>query len=217
MTRTNTIKQVLRAIIQEITWYTVSPCISTIPLLGKIYIPDEIWISEPNTLETIFCATDYIYSWEYLKKWKYHASDDSKDLIFSVINQIATDYFEYFSSFDCIIPYPLGIDRYIFRWFNQSSEISKVLSVHLWISIFKWVYRLWSWKHQSRLSRMSRMSRSIHFLIRNKSYIAWKNILLVDDVLSTGKSSISLAKFLLNHWAKSVSLFVIARNESKFN
>lgn len=210
--------EIAKLFFQEISGYIPKSSLYwIIPILWKIYLPSDIGISQEFWIESIFCVTDYSISWKYLKEWKYYSSDDSKILLDATLEWTAVQYKEYFSDFDYIVPFPIWLDRYIFRWFNQSYHIARVLADTLWISIFHGVFRAWSWWHQSRLSKVSRINRIFRFFMFWKKYVRWKKVLIVDDVISTGTSCTSLSNYLFSCWVSSVSVLVLARNDSKID
>lgn len=119
------------------------------------------------------------------------------------------------SPFDMIIPVPLHLKRLRQRGFNQSCIIAKNLSRKIKIPYQRAILiRTINTPSQGKLSRTDRfenVTKCFSIASSNKNHIADRNILIVDDVFTTGATCLSCARTLLQAGAKAVSAFTICR------
>lgn len=113
-----------------------------------------------------------------------------------------------------IIATPMHFLRKIKRWYNHSEvlaeSISKKTSILYYHNMTK---KIKYTKQQSKLSKNDREINLKDSFQINKKYlelIKWKNIIIVDDVISTGSTINHLAKLLKDNWANKVIWLVIA-------
>jgi len=113
---------------------------------------------------------------------------------------------------DLIIPVPLHRRRFAERGFNQAEIIAGFMSTIIHRPIdFLSLIRAKSTKQQAKLGREKRLKNVIDaFVCKNKEKIVGQNILLVDDVYTTGATLEECAKVLLATGAKNVSSFTLA-------
>lgn len=105
----------------------------------------------------------------------------------------------FFDGIDIIIPVPLARQRFLKRTYNQCSWIAKGMSRHTGIPVISdAVKRVCNNKTQTHLSTEERWDNveGIFKLVRPDA-IAGKHILLIDDVVTTGATTISCAQTLL--------------------
>lgn len=116
------------------------------------------------------------------------------------------------SKFDLIIPVPLHPNRQKIRGYNQAEELAKPIAEILKINLGnKIIIRTKSTISQTKLSQNLRYENVENiFLTKNESEIKNKNILLVDDVVTTGSTIESLANEILKSEPKSLSLITLA-------
>ncbi|MCP4179896.1 MAG: ComF family protein, partial [bacterium] len=114
--------------------------------------------------------------------------------------------------FDYIIPVPLHKFKKFIRGFNQSYLISQYISKTNNIPCREWLIRKKYTISQTKLSSTSRRKNIINvFSPSKRAIIKNKDILLVDDVMTTGSTLRSAANVLLNAGARQISILVIAR------
>ena len=116
------------------------------------------------------------------------------------------------SDTDLIITVPLHKDRFTQRGYNQSEWIAAGLSEAMNLPIqndvlFRNRFEE-SQTHKNRLERWENV-RSV-FTVKNAEIIRNKNIVLVDDVLTTGATLESCASELLLSGCKSISILTLA-------
>lgn len=88
-----------------------------------------------------------------------------------------------------IIPIPLSRARFRERGYNQSLRIAKVLSRELNIPISETLIKVKNTKSQTELTHQERRKNILGvFEVRNRKEIEGKDIILVDDVITTGST-----------------------------
>ncbi len=113
---------------------------------------------------------------------------------------------------DLIIPVPLHPKRYSWRGFNQSEllarEVSKILNIPMQNALSK----VRVTKPQVGLEAAEREDNLKNaFIIREESSVAGLNILLIDDVWTTGSTMKECGKVLKEAGAEQVYAFTLAR------
>lgn len=120
-------------------------------------------------------------------------------------------------NFDCIVPVPLHISKKRERTYNQSDFISKGISETLNIHVMnKCLNRVKFTQTQTKLNRRERKDNVRGaFSIKSKytDKIPGKNIILVDDVITTGSTVLECARILKEECAGKVMVCSIALAE----
>lgn len=113
----------------------------------------------------------------------------------------------------CIIPVPLYVKRLREREFNQSVIIASVLSERLGVSVVTdALIKLCHTRPQVELGRKDRNENVAGvFSVCKGTSLEGKDIILVDDVYTTGSTVNECAKVLKKHGAAHVSVFTIGR------
>lgn len=129
----------------------------------------------------------------------------------SLIKIALTMHKDFFNEIDLIIPTPIHWKTKFLRGFDQSILIAEELSQLIKIKLEKNV--LIKRKQTKKQSIQSYKDRFINikdsFLIKNNDIIKNKNILLIDDIITTGATSNECAKLLKKNGAKVVKLFTL--------
>lgn len=123
-------------------------------------------------------------------------------------------YLSYIWSSDLILPVPLHSKKLKKRSYNQSWELCRELAskVHLKTSAFC-IRKTRDTKEQLGLSRSERIENLKDAFDCHPTFSpAGLNILLIDDVVSTGSTLREAASVLLKAGAKEVKALTIARN-----
>lgn len=116
------------------------------------------------------------------------------------------------SLIDAIIPVPLHKKRFYQRGFNQSLIFSRLIGKKISVPILKSACRrVKNTPSQTSLSLSARHTNCINAFRVNKKSVVNKNILLVDDVYTTGSTARIIAKQLLKASCNSVSYVAVSR------
>ncbi len=112
-----------------------------------------------------------------------------------------------------IEPIPLFKTRLRQRGFNQAEEISRYLLKHFDFPQASNLKRIRDTFSQSQLSNKSDRQKNIKnaFEVLSKKQIIGKQVLLVDDVMTTGSTVAEAAKVLKKHGADKVFVFTLAK------
>jgi ComF family protein len=117
-----------------------------------------------------------------------------------LFQKIIREFFQIHSAYifgvDHIVAVPLASRRYAERGFNQSDAIAKIIAEIGDMPIGRFVERVRETKHQARLTRKERFH-NIHEAFVVKGAVP-ENVLLVDDVFTTGATMQECAKVLKN-------------------
>ena len=115
---------------------------------------------------------------------KYHKSFIAGKVLADLLCQIII---EKKLSIDCICYVPISKDSLKKRGFNQCSVLAKNLSSILDIPVIDCLVKVKETKEQKLLGKEERMKNILDaFEIKNKEKLFKKNILLIDDVYTTG-------------------------------
>ena len=138
---------------------------------------------------------------------KYHGRAD----IVIELGEMLTDEMKgFFDDIDCIIPVPISIKRMMQRGYNQSDMIAQGISNVTGIPIERHaVIRTSFDKSQTHLTRDERIQNvDDAFVLKDADAIRGKHILLVDDVITTGATTISCANQILK--AENVKISILS-------
>ena len=116
----------------------------------------------------------------------------------------------FFDDFDCIVPVPVTIKRKMKRGYNQSDMIAQGISNVTGIPIERHtVIRRHFDKSQTHLTRDERiLNVDDVFVLKDVDSVKGKHVLLVDDVITTGATTISCAKQILK--AENVKISILS-------
>lgn len=114
------------------------------------------------------------------------------------------------NSYDWIVPVPLDAKRLLQRQFNQSALIAEIMSEFLGCSTVNALMKPRETPAQVGLTRAQR-EKNLLFAFESRR-AEDKNILLVDDVLTTGATAEEAARVLKAAGAKHVDLVTLACN-----
>jgi len=111
---------------------------------------------------------------------------------------------------DALLPVPLHWRRQAVRGFNQATELCKSISRSSALPIVSGVTRRRATSYQTGLAAMER-SRNLRnaFVVSKKP--AFRHILIVDDVVTTGATTRQLATALLESGVEKLSVLAVAR------
>ena len=113
--------------------------------------------------------------------------------------------------YDFLVPVPLHAARIKERGFNQAALLAMELSGLMDLPAYDGMVRIKDTKQQFQLDFEERADNMVNaFGIKESFDVRNKNVLLVDDILTTGATVAECAKVLKEVGAKSVSLVVFA-------
>lgn len=115
---------------------------------------------------------------------------------------------------DILVPVPLSKKRELERGFNQAEMIARVVSRYLKVPVFGSALErtIHTPVHRAGMDDRAReLTVEKAFSVPNTDAIRGKNILLVDDVLTSGATANACAARLKKNGASSVTVFTIAR------
>lgn len=116
---------------------------------------------------------------------------------------------------DAILPVPLHKGRLINRGFNQSLEISQPISNALNIPIdYLLARRIKATKSQIDL-RVNERKRNIKGCFQVRAMPAYRHVVIVDDVVTTGSTTNELAKELKKSGIEKVGVWAVSRARIK--
>lgn len=113
---------------------------------------------------------------------------------------------------DMIIPVPLHKRRLRWRGFNQALSLAHALDLHVPVVpdiLIRKRYTSPQVTMRDREARYKNVEKA--FLVINGSAVQNKNVLLIDDVMTTGTTLAECARTLKNAGAKTVHCLVLAR------
>lgn len=114
--------------------------------------------------------------------------------------------------FDCVTAVPLHFMKYLYRGYNQSALLAKKIAKVTGIGYKSLLVRRKFTKTQTRLSGEERHKNLRGaFFAKDGTFIKKKDILLVDDVFTTGSTLRSASEALLSAGANRVSILVLVR------
>lgn len=113
---------------------------------------------------------------------------------------------------DIITNIPLYWSKYLYRGFNQSSIIAKLVSKNLGIKYTKTLKRIKNTKSQTKLKGSKRRKNLIGaFKLCNIKLLKNKNILLIDDVYTTGTTLREAAALIKSTNINKLYILTLAR------
>jgi ComF family protein len=161
-----------------------------------------------------FDTTKALFNYEFpinlmLQQYKYKHSLPIAQIFASLMLRFKSG-----SKFDLIIPMPLHPQRLKERGFNQSLEIARLLSKPLEIPVRHVCERIKFSAPQASLPMKDRVKNMKGAFICNED-LSGRNVILVDDVMTTGASLNALAKAVKAKGAAHVECWLIARTLPK--
>lgn len=147
-----------------------------------------------------------------LHELKYNNHPEIGITLGEVYGQVLTQLQDH--RFSVIIPVPLHASRKRKRGYNQSEEFAKGLSKSLNVSYADALRRTTKTETQTRKTKLKRWQNvSEVFEVKNPTEIENQDVLLVDDVITTGATIEACAQVLLACGCSSISIASIAYAE----
>lgn len=188
---------------------------------------------KPLSSENNICYACTIKKHKYVRNFSVFKYDDISNSIitgkynyrpynFVEYGKIMADYFSknIDINIDYIIPIPIHKKRYRLRGFNQAEilarQISNCLNIPLLTNV---LLRTKNTKSQSSLKNALLRKKNLigAFYVTNNSEIFIKNILLIDDIYTTGSTINACCEVLLDSGVKNVYSFCLSIVSKKSN
>ncbi len=113
-----------------------------------------------------------------------------------------------------VLPIPLGRNRLLERGFNQSELVARIFSSHFNIPIeTENLIRVKNTKAQSQVRGLDERIKNVAgaFEVKNMEALEGKDIILIDDVTTSGATLREAARVLKNCGVKKIVAMVAAR------
>lgn len=114
-------------------------------------------------------------------------------------------FFRHFSRNVLLVPIPLSKERLIERGFNQAEALASFLPLPLWNALERRDH-----EKQSKKQKRERLT-APQFYVKDSKQIEGKDIVLIDDIYTTGATVYHAATQLRRYGASSVSSFTLIR------
>ena len=173
------------------------------------------------SVDRLFIATDYAQPAiaRLIQLLKYRFAADAAQTLGILMKQyarqmISAKNFNIFEDNKIIVPIPLSQARFRWRGFNQAQLIAQSLTDVIYLKIENnFLLKTRQTPPQALIADRHQRQENLRgaFAISPTADIAGKNILLIDDICTTGATLNECAKILKAKGAASVSAFVAAR------
>lgn len=135
-------------------------------------------------------------------------------------NPLSTFLYECYKDFninvDFVTSVPLHLERIKSRGYNQASELAKEFCLRTSLNFIEIFSRIKNTPSQTELNVKDRHSNVKNAFALNKNIdIKDKNILIIDDIFTTGATVNELASLLKNNGAKNVYILTLAHTQLK--
>lgn len=153
----------------------------------------------------IYVACHYQYPIDrIIQQFKYEQKLEYERLLAGLLLQLKLPKIQ------AIVPMPISTDRLIERGYNQSLLLAKTLSLQLNVPIWQPVQRLaqHSQKGLTRLERLDHIEQQFIACPPNK--IRYRNVMIVDDVVTTGSSIHALSEILKQLGCQKINAICLA-------
>jgi len=148
---------------------------------------------------------------ELVHRFKYKG----KTVLARIFSKLMIEYIEdnpEIADVDLVTVVPLHKERLREREFNQSLLIAGSVSKEYFLTLINALEKTRKTRYQNELLKSERLKNlEDAFSVSPKADIKDKNILLIDDIITTGSTLGECAKILLGGGAKSVRCFTLAR------
>ena len=143
-----------------------------------------------------------------IQRAKYNGA---KYLLEFFAKDLANLYLQQYFNADCLTFVPMTEKAEKARGYNQSKVLCELVSKKTGVPVLDCVKKVTDTKRQATLSRKERLKNLEHaFRIFNKKQVKDKNIVIVDDVTTTGSTAEVIADRLKKAGAKRVFLISVA-------
>ena len=156
------------------------------------------------------CRSAFSYEYPMSKLIKDAKYNNAKYLIEYFAEQLALVYFQNYFNADYLVYIPMTKKAEKKRGYNQSQILSTKLSTLINVPVLEAVKKVKETERQATLSRVQRLKNLDNaFRVVDKKAVKDKNILIVDDVTTTGATAQVIANRLKKAGAKTVNLITV--------
>ena len=171
-------------------------------------------LSTPPYFDEVICPFEYKPPIKQLiHHWKDHGQDTAIPFLTEELMQLLKQH-----QFDGIIPVPYHWHKLLKRGHNPVRLLCRLINHKNQVPLIDAIQRIQKGSDQQGLSRKERLNNlKKSFAIQDAEVhlIKGKNLLLVDDVLTTGSTCNHISKLLKNAGAKSITVACLARTPAK--
>ncbi|MFS0656785.1 ComF family protein [Bacillus sp. 179-C3.3 HS] len=177
--------------------YVCQDCISWSERMG----PDEVLVKN----RSVYVYNEYMK--EILARFKFRGDTALAELFKKDVRTAFKRSFPMKSRHIHIIPIPLSRERLKERKFNQSEVLAALLGVCTIQPLIK-VHQ----SKQSKKNKNERLHQNGRFQLNQLHTIISRDVILIDDIYTTGATIYDAASILKNAGARSVSSFTLIRS-----
>lgn len=181
----------------------------------KVKIKELIKAKTLEYKDKYFDLHTYIFKYEGIIRDKLlQYKFDEKSYLYKFFAEIMLNNCNLIDTCDIILPVPIHKKRFMKRGYNQSDLIAKYLAKKLNIKYCnKALIKVKNNLPQSTLNKESRKNNVLGmYNVINSQKIQNKNILLVDDIYTTGCTLNECSKVLKHNGAKSIQVLTVAKD-----
>lgn len=169
-----------------------------------------------NYFDCVFCGSFYN---DIVKKQIHNFKFHNQAYFYKYFIEISlknTKVYNFLKNFDLITFIPMNNLKQLKRGYNQSELLAKELGKRLNIEVVKTLEKQKNIKIQSTLNEYERVKNAQNaFKIIDNINLENKNIILVDDILTTGATVKSASKILKQNKCNKILVFTIAKTQIK--
>jgi ComF family protein len=160
------------------------------------------------TFDRIVTMMDYSFPIDFaIKALKF----DRKLFYGAALAEVLCQSSEYLpSDIDAVLPVPLHWSRKLRRGFNQAEEIAKPVAKMLAVPVSRPAQRHKATPYQSGLDARER-AQNLRHAFTTSTKVRYQQLLIINDVVTTGATIGALARTLLKAGAGKVSVLAVAR------
>lgn len=163
---------------------------------------DPTWNGVLQQNRSLYVYNDFLK--EVIAKLKYRGDAE----VVKAFYPVAKPAFKKFSRNALVVPIPLSEERHYERGFNQAELLAKGIATQPAILLKRKTHE----EKQSKKTREERLQqKETPFQVVDAEKVQSQNVLLVDDVYTTGSTLRYAAKVLVDAGAKQVSSITLAR------
>jgi ComF family protein len=171
-------------------------------------------LSLPPAFDGVICPYEYkVPVNQLIHQWKHHAHTLGPELLSQqLFNKLEATQFDY------VVPVPYHWIKLLKRGHNPVRNLSRQLAKQSSTPLLDAITRVEKGQEQRGLNRKSRLKnlkKAFAFNKKKQEVVRGKNILLVDDVLTTGATCNAISLLLKRAGAKSVMVGCLARTAAK--